>query len=123
MVFKSNYMGRELTIVFYGVKKEILNNDVLLKDILEGAAKVEDYKILSSSSYKFQPQGVSVVIMISESHLCIHTYPEYNSLVFNFYTCRSPDDGDKTVDFIKRKIEYKKLKIRDDKIIVDETKI
>ncbi|MBL7148011.1 MAG: adenosylmethionine decarboxylase [Nanoarchaeota archaeon] len=122
-MFKSSPVGREITIVFYGVDKKLLNDDLLLKDILECAAMFEGYKILSSSSYKFQPQGVSITVMISESHLCIHTYPEYGSLVFNFYTCRGESDGNKTIEYIKKKIKHKKLEIRDNKIVVDETKI
>ena len=120
-MFKSFPTGREITIIFYGIKKDVLNDDILLKEILEEAAKLENYKILSSTSYKFQPQGASVIILIGESHLCVHTYPEYGSLVFNFYTCRGENDGDKVIDFLKRKLEYKKLKIKDDKVVVDET--
>ena len=122
-MFKSSQVCREITIIFYGVKKEILNDDFLLKSILEEGAKLGSYKILSSSSYRFQPQGVSVIVMISESHLCIHTYPEYGSLVFNFYTCRGENDGNKTIKYIKKKIKHKNFEIKDNKIVVDETKI
>ncbi|MBU2634074.1 MAG: adenosylmethionine decarboxylase [Nanoarchaeota archaeon] len=122
-MYKSNPIGHEFTIIIFGVDIKLLNDPKKLKKLLEDSAKEENYTILNSFDYKFSPQGVSVTVMISESHLCIHTYPEYNSLVFNFYTCRGENDGEKTVNFLRKKIKHTRFIVNERKIIVDQNKL
>ena len=43
--------------------------------------------ILAHLAHKFEPCGVSVVLMLSESHASVHTYPEYNACFLDIFTC------------------------------------
>ena len=122
-MYKSSPIGHEFTITMFGVDKQFLNNSKKLKKVLEDAVREENYRILNSFGYKFNPHGTSVAVMISESHLCVHTYPEYNSLVFNFYTCRGENDGIKTVGFLKSKIKHSRFILEERKVVVDENKL
>lgn len=49
------------------------------------------------------------MILLAESHLAVHTYPEYNSLYFNMYSCRSQKDAEKTFELIKGKLKPKSI--------------
>ncbi len=44
-------------------------------------------QILDSSKYVFPPDGITMVLLLSESHASIHTYPEYNSCYIDLFTC------------------------------------
>lgn len=51
--------------------------------------------VLSSSSHKFEPQGVTAILLLSESHISIHTWPEKRFATCDIFTCGSciPEDG------------------------------
>jgi len=54
---------------------------------MEEAALAAGATILSSHKHFFTPHGVSAVVIISESNLCIHTWPEYGYAAADFFTC------------------------------------
>jgi S-adenosylmethionine decarboxylase len=74
-----------------GCNPEILNNLELLKKILKEAAEYANATVLDVAFHHFTPQGVSGVVVISESHLSIHTWPEYGYAALDFYTCGDAD--------------------------------
>ena len=78
--------------------KDITNKD-LLNDI-DGIMREMDiicnkfkYTVLEKVSHAFLPQGITVLYLLSESHLSIHTFPEKNYMAFDIYTCRPSDDN------------------------------
>jgi S-adenosylmethionine decarboxylase len=73
----------------------LLNSPEGLKNILVTICKQFDFKILSEMEHTFYPQGFTVMFLLSESHISIHTFPEKNYLAFDIYTCREyKDDSD-----------------------------
>jgi S-adenosylmethionine decarboxylase proenzyme len=54
---------------------------------MERAAQAANTRIVDSLFRPFQPQGVTGVVIIEESHLSIHTWPEHNYAAVDFYTC------------------------------------
>jgi S-adenosylmethionine decarboxylase proenzyme len=80
-------MGNHLILDFVGVKTIDLNNyeqlDKCLRDVL-GCTSVH---IEGSLHKKFEPQGVTILYLLSESHFSIHTWPETQSCAIDFYHC------------------------------------
>ncbi len=91
MVFKAEESGHEVTAIFNGVSLDSLNNYSFLKEISLKLLKESGFNILESSEHVFQPQGYTFMVLLSESHFALHTYPEYNSIYFHLYTCRKRD--------------------------------
>ncbi len=58
-----------------------------LQEILVEAAKRANAQVWSVSFHKFPPHGVSGVVVISESHLSVQTWPEVNYMALDIYTC------------------------------------
>ena len=52
--------------------------------------------VVSSCSYKFTPQGLTFVILLAESHLSVHTWPELKSVAFDLYVCNHTKDNSKS---------------------------
>lgn len=122
MTYKSNPIGNEITCIMYGIKNAVLNNTKKLEQLLLASAAQEKFKILDKVSHVFQPRGYSAILLIQESHIAIHTYPEYNSLVFNLYSCRGPGDGEKTVKYFKNALKPTKTQIIKKRIKVEHAK-
>ena len=67
--------------------KEVLNDLTLLRDSLLSAAKEAGATMVGESFHHFTPQGVSGVVLIAESHLFLHTWPEYGYAAVDIFTC------------------------------------
>ena len=57
--------------------------------------------IIDSVFHRYAPQGVSGVVVIAESHMSIHTWPEYNYAAVDFFTCGNTVDPYLAKDYIK----------------------
>ncbi len=85
-------LGRHILAEFYSCEKEILNDVEKIKKIMVEASNVIKATVVNQSFHKFEPHGVSGVVVIAESHLSIHTWPEYNFASVDVYTCGNKID-------------------------------
>lgn len=97
-------IGNEISAITYGIKREVINNSKKLEDFLLQALQEENFTIVEKVSHTFQPHGHTIAILLSQSHVAVHTFPEYGALYFSLYSCRSPTDGRKTYKFLKKKL-------------------
>ncbi|MBH8598459.1 MULTISPECIES: adenosylmethionine decarboxylase [unclassified Thermoactinomyces] len=79
--------GRHVAMDAWGVEFDLLNDVKFLEQRLKEAASACGATILSVQSHQFDPQGATVLVMLSESHLTIHTYPEKGFAALDCYTC------------------------------------
>ncbi|ERT68974.1 adenosylmethionine decarboxylase [Cetobacterium somerae] len=84
---KLETLGRHILIEFYNCDEEILKNPTLIKEHMNEAAKIANATIVESVFHHFNPYGVSGAVIISESHLAIHTWPEYGYAAVDVFTC------------------------------------
>ncbi|WP_054696672.1 adenosylmethionine decarboxylase [Syntrophomonas palmitatica] len=80
-------LGRHVLAELYGCKFEVLNDINRVEDIMVNAALEAGAEIREFVFHKFSPQGVSGVVVISESHLAIHTWPELGYAAVDVFTC------------------------------------
>ena len=66
---------------------EKLNDESFLRCILNNAAKLANATVLNLISNKFEPQGVTAIALLAESHMSIHTWPESNYSAVDIFTC------------------------------------
>lgn len=66
----------------------LLNNISQLKELLNNICSKYSYTILNKIEHIFEPQGCTILYMLSESHISIHTFPEKAYIAFDLYTCR-----------------------------------
>lgn len=78
--------------------------DVMVRAALEAKAQVREVAF-----HKFSPQGVSGVIVIAESHLSIHTWPEIGYAAIDIYTCGENTDPWRACYFIAEKLDAQEL--------------
>ena len=100
-------LGRHLLVEFYQCDHKILMDVGKIEDIFVGAAKKAKAHIVDVVFHTFNPHGISGVVVIQESHLAIHTWPEYGFASVDIYTC-----GDTVDPWICYKYIAKELKCK-----------
>lgn len=101
--------GRHVAVDAWGIDPEVLNNAGLLEAHLVEAAEACGATILSMQSRQFEAQeGAAVLVMLSESHLSIHTYPERGFAAIDCYTCGEMVDPQAAIDYLVSVLEPEK---------------
>ncbi|SFS31112.1 adenosylmethionine decarboxylase [Marininema halotolerans] len=79
--------GRHVAMDAWGVDFDLLNDASTLEKHMKDAAEKSGATVLSSQAKAFDPQGATVLVLLSESHISIHTYPEKGFAALDCYTC------------------------------------
>ena len=82
-----NVLGIQLMLELKECNRELLNDLPYIKKTLTEAAEEAGAHIVGESFHQFQPQGVTGILSIAESHICIHTWPEYGYAAADIFTC------------------------------------
>jgi S-adenosylmethionine decarboxylase len=82
-----NPLGRHVLAELYGCRRDVLNDIAQVRELMVAAAIHAGAEVREVAFHKFSPQGVSGVVVISESHLAIHTWPEYGYAAVDVFTC------------------------------------
>ena len=93
-------LGRHVLGEFFDC--ETLPNDVTtIQEQLEEAARIVGATIVQSVFHSFNPYGLSGVVVIAESHLAIHTWPEHRCASVDLYTCSNEIDPRPGFDYLR----------------------
>ena len=81
------HQSKHLLLELYRCDREKLNDESFLRCILNRSAKLANATVLNLMSNKFEPQGVTAIALLAESHISIHTWPESNYSAVDIFTC------------------------------------
>ena len=81
----------------------------VLQQTMEKAATLVGATIVCSSFHQFQPQGLSGVVIIGESHLAIHTWPEHGTACVDLFTCSETMDATPGVEFLQAAFQSQRV--------------
>lgn len=90
-------LGRQITVEYYDCSAEILADVHRMEEVFLHAASVSGAHVVNSNFHSFEPQGVSGVLVISESHFAVHAWPEHDYAAVDIFTCGSGVDFDVAV--------------------------
>ena len=102
-----HHLGTHILIELYDCNCEILNDADRIEAFMNEAAEKSGATIVSSHCNRFNPIGISAVVIIAESHVTIHTWPEHGSAAVDVFTC-----GDKVKPWIVRDILEERLEAK-----------
>ena len=108
-----NALGKHLLLELKDCDKEVLDDISLLKGILLTAANKAGATVLAEHFHHFEPQGVSGVVVIAESHMFIHTWPEYGYAAADIFTCGNSVQPEKAAQIIIEKLGVKNYSIQE----------
>lgn len=99
--------GRHLILDLYDCDQEILNDYEELQRLLEASLVMAKANVLRIFGEKFQPQGVTLLALLAESHASIHTWPCEGYCAIDLYTCGDKTQTHKAAEFLKQKLKAK----------------
>ncbi len=80
-------LGRHILVEMYDCDPDVLNNLETVRTEMMEAAIAAGATIVGEVFHRFSPQGVSGAVVIAESHISIHTWPEYGYAALDLFTC------------------------------------
>ncbi|MCC5934498.1 MAG: adenosylmethionine decarboxylase [Candidatus Cyclonatronum sp.] len=102
-------LGRQILVEYYDCNSEIINDVSQIESILLEATRRSQASIISHNFHKFSPHGVSGTVVIAESHVAIHTWPEYGYAAVDIFTCGETIDPWIIQEHIKERFESKNV--------------
>ena len=89
-----NSSGKHMICDIKNIKNNVLIHDLEgIMNILDSICRTNNFTILNKINHIFEPQGLSILYLLSESHISIHTFPERNYIALDLYTCRNYPDN------------------------------
>lgn len=98
--------GTHFIVEAAGCSKEIISDPKRIEQIFTNAAKRANMTVKASHFFRFNPTGVSGAVIVAESHISIHTWPEEGYAAIDVYTC-GKSDPERAVDYILKEIGAK----------------
>jgi len=108
---KQKQLGIHLIAEFWGGKD--IENSKKIEKILTLAVKKANCTPLEVVTHKFSPQGITGVIILAESHIALHAWPEYDYLAVDIYTCGDKAMPYKALDYLKSVFKPKKVEVKE----------
>lgn len=96
-------LGRHAILEGFNADAKVLNDLRKMTVLLQEACEAAGATILDVVSHQFNPQGVTVVCLLAESHASIHTYPEHGIYMADIFTCGSVEPH-KAVEVLKQRL-------------------
>jgi len=98
-------LGQHAIIDLSGCNSEIIGNCKLIHDTLVTAAEMARLTVIGIMDHRFIPEGYTAVLMLEESHLSIHTWPEHNYASIDLYSCNLQTDFQAVIDFLAHEFQ------------------
>ncbi len=80
-------IGLHAHVELWGVETALLNDAAALEDVLRRVAERSGAHVVGSLSHAYTPQGAAVVVLLAESHLSLHSWPEHGYAAADLFTC------------------------------------
>ncbi len=100
---------RHILFTLRGCPFGLLDDEAHIRNVLANAATLSESTLLGIQSHKFQPQGVTAVALLAESHISIHTWPEKGMAVCDIFTCGEHTKPKKGMEYMKMMFNAKDI--------------
>ncbi|EZQ06917.1 MULTISPECIES: adenosylmethionine decarboxylase [Acidianus] len=107
---KDRIIGKHVFGNLYDIDPRILNDQDFLKNVILEAVNIANMKLVEAKAWSFggKKGGVSVLALIEESHIALHTWNEYNYATIDVYTCGENSEPQKAFNYITEKLKPKR---------------
>jgi len=102
-------LGKHLLLELKDCDAGLLNDIDYLSEALPEVARLIGATVIKDAFYQFSPQGISGVVIIAESHISIHTWPEYSYAAVDVFTCGDVIEPSKAVKPMAERLKAKSV--------------
>jgi S-adenosylmethionine decarboxylase len=100
----SSPLGNQFIVDFYDCRCENFDDLEWVENVMIEAAKRARATIVDVVFHKFNPQGISGVVVIAESHFAIHTWPEHRYAAIDIFTCGDTLDSEAAIAYLATRL-------------------
>ncbi len=104
-------LGKHLIVELWTQDPQALDDPVHVRESLLAAAQSGDFSVISVDVHEFSPHGVTGVVLLSESHMSIHTWPEHCYAALDIFTCGGNPWA--ALDELKERFHAKRMEVRE----------
>ena len=108
----SEPVGIHFLVEFFGCAEKQLDSLAFWKKLLDDAVKDRAIKTLNKHFYQFKPHGITGYLLLSTSHISVHTWPEYSYAACDVFSCGGEDETTEIVEYIKGRLSHKKVRTK-----------
>ncbi len=104
-----NRIGSHIIADFWGGRT--IEDADEVERILVNATHVANARILETIKHKFTPEGITAIVMLAESHISIHTWPEYDYIAIDVFTCGKSMKPMAAIKYLKEQFKPKRTEL------------
>jgi S-adenosylmethionine decarboxylase len=98
-------VGTHCVLELHGCSQTRLNDEAFIRDAISQASREGLSTLLSLTSHQFQPQGVTALALLAESHISVHTWPEHGYAAVDIFTCGETAQPQRACNHLLRAFE------------------
>ena len=100
-------LGKHLIVDIHNViDNEVLKKTMSIKPLLDAIINNTKLNVVGELNYQFNPDGATIIYLLAESHLSIHTYPELHYCAIDLYSCNNKYNENKIIEIINNFFNY-----------------
>ena len=101
------YLANHQIVEFNYCEESKIDDSNFVRELFLEAAKLGNGTIVSECFHEFSPYGITGVLVIAESHISIHTWPEHRYAAVDVFSCGNKVDCNKIINYLKDKLKCK----------------
>lgn len=101
MNMQSQPLGRHILVEYFGCDRSIINDLETVRSAMLHTAEEIQVTVINEVIHQFNPHGISGVVVIAESHLAIHTWPDHGCVSIDIFSCQLDINPDSAIQYLK----------------------
>lgn len=101
MNMQSQPLGRHILVEYFGCDRAIINDLETVRSAMLHTAEEIQVTVINEVIHQFNPHGISGVVVIAESHLAIHTWPDHGCVSIDIFSCQLDINPDSAIQYLK----------------------
>jgi S-adenosylmethionine decarboxylase proenzyme len=106
------YLGTQYLVEFYECSNDVIGCKESVREGMLEAAKIAGATIVADVFHEFNPHGISGVVVIAESHIAIHSWPEYFCASLDIFTCSAQMNPEAAIEYLNNFFRAKKMDVK-----------
>ena len=105
-------LGSQHLVEFYGCCANLINDKTFVRQMMIEAAILAKATIVADVFHEFNPHGISGVVVIAESHLAIHSWPEHHCVSLDIFTCSGQMAPEAAIEHLRVAFKAQQVEIQ-----------
>lgn len=112
MRLKKQYVGMHYIIDIDDTDERLIYDNRSLIKVCDEALRRSDVTIVNKAVHEFNPHGLTLLYLLTESHFSLHTWPEHRKIRIDFFSCQNHEKCEIGYDYLKRAFQGSTIRVQ-----------